>query len=226
MVIPRILHNSQGMKKLLAFIMGFSVLIAAVMFFLVKDGISLRSAPVIRPSKMTDDPAHIAKAVAQRLFPDFQSSPILTLGTPPQSPLAQQVSTALISAYEDLYQKKIQLLSSGQPTPTEVASCESPCWILLSPEETNELEPGLTPERLLSSGGRAWINLTLVPYDRSSEIPADCLQEKRLSLRCLIPLSIQEAKRRMRDPDARYFFMRKYNDRDFFLFFEESSLNP
>ena len=34
-------------------------------------------------------------------------------------------------------------------------------------------------------------------------------------------LAIKEAQRRMRDPAKKYFFLKQYKDRDFFLFFKK-----
>lgn len=62
------------MKKIAALIITASFVIAACMLYLVKKGISLTPAVLIKPSTF-EGPGKVATSVVQRLFPQFSEDP-------------------------------------------------------------------------------------------------------------------------------------------------------
>jgi hypothetical protein len=60
-----------------------------------------------------------------------------------------------------------------------------------------------------------------VPFYNNELVPDLCENQKRLTIDCLIPLSVRDVKKKIKDPTQLYFFLRKYNDRDYFLFVQQ-----
>lgn len=211
------------MKKLIVLLGLCFVAISAVMIYLVVNGISLRSAPIIRPSIMTPDQRNVAEAVVQRLFPDFQNASFTVIGLRPEVTDSQRLLTMLKEEYEKLFKTPVNILPDAEAASAEdFKKCAMPCWILTTQDKSNELSPHPMVEKFLSEDpSRVHFNLTLIPFTPDVVVTDACLQEKRLTLDCLVPLSIHEAKRKMTDPKARYFFVRKYNEKDYFLFTQE-----
>lgn len=200
------------------------VVISGVLVYLAIDGISLRSAPIIRPSVMKPDQQNVAEAVVQRLFPDFQNAAFVVIGLRPEIIESQQLLTLLKENYEKLFKKTVSILPDAEAASVEgFQDCAAPCWILTTQNKANELSPHPLVEKFLQEDpSKVYFNLTLIPFTPDVVVTETCIQEKRLTLDCLIPLSIHEAKRKMRDAKARYFFVRKYNEHDYFLFTQQA----
>ncbi|MNT70179.1 hypothetical protein D3C72_2085370 [compost metagenome] len=49
----------------------------------------------------------------------------------------------------------------------------------------------------------------------------ECDAQQRLHLDCLVPVSIREVQKKIKDPSKLHFFLRKYNERDYFLFVQK-----
>lgn len=211
------------MKKLIALLGVCFVVISAVLIYLVLNGISLRSAPIIRPSVMTPDQRNVAEAVVQRLFPDFQNASFTVMGLRPEVTESQRMLTMLKEEYEKVFHRPVSILPDAEAADSEdFKKCAAPCWILTTQDKSNELSPHPMVEKFLRDDpSREYFNLTLIPFTPEATVTDACIQEKRLTLDCLIPLSIHEAKRKMKDPKALYFFVRKYNDKDYFLFTQQ-----
>ncbi len=211
------------MKKLIALLTFCSVVISGVLIYLVLNGISLRSAPIIKPSIMTSDQKNVAEAVILRLFPDLQGAEYVVIGLRAELTESQQLLNLLKSEYEKQFGREISILpDAAAVTQLEFQSCRTPCWILTTQDKSNELtENPLLSQWLPAGSQRPYFNLTLIPFSSDAVVTDFCIEEKRLTLDCLIPLSIHEAKRKMKDPLQRYFFVRKYNERDYFLFTQE-----
>lgn len=210
------------MKRLtVLLILGFA-LIAACMIYLVKNGISLRSAPLISPSVMDDDMTNVGDALVSRLFPDLQTDHDMVLGLLPETDESRALLQKAAAAHERIFGRKPNLIADGErATDEELRTCEKSCWILVDRARANEMTPNDFIERRLKPLGRTYFTVTWVPFRPGAEVTTECLQEKRLTLDCIVPLSIHEARKKMRDPSKRYFFLRKYNESDHFLFTQE-----
>lgn len=191
------------------------LLISACMVFLAFRGVSLRTATLIRPSVVPEDAA-LARAVAGRLFAEWKDHEIVVVADP-AGEWSRRVSAELKLAVAEVSGKTLSVANTSM----EPASCADLCWLEAPSDEALDLAPrSLLSERVRPSG-RPYLTLHFVEFsDFEREIIADCERERRLDFRCLKALAIRESRRRMKNPDARYFFLRKYNHRDYFLFLQ------
>lgn len=210
------------MKIFLVIFGIFCVVASAILVKLTHDGVSIRSAPIISPSPQGAELKNVAPSVMNRLFPDFQMSSYVVIGLPADLKAGPQIVSDLKLDYEKQFNRVVNLLSDdGELTREKISQCQMPCWILTSETKANELtEENKIPKTLDQMGGPKHFHLTLIPFQDVPEPSQDCIAEKRLSLKCLIPLSIHEVRKKFKDPSIAYFFMRKYQDRDYFLFIQ------
>lgn len=200
----------------------FCVMASAIMIKLTHDGVSIRSAPIISPSPQGADYKNIAVSVVNRLFPDFQMSGYVVIGSPVQLKAGPIILNDLKINFEKQFQKTVTLLTDdGNLNSEKISACAQPCWILTSEVSANELSvENKIPQILDQMGSSKHFHITLVPYQSVPVPSAECVAEQRLSLNCLIPLSIHSVRKKFKDSSVAYFFMRKYQDRDYFLFIQ------
>ena len=210
------------MKTILIIFGIFFVIASGIMIKLTHDGVSIRSAPIISPSPQGAEYKNVASSVMNRLFPDFQMSSFVVIGFPFDLKAAPQIMNDLKADYEKQFNKTVTLLSDdAELTVEKISQCRLPCWILTSESKANELSEDNKISQLLDQmGGLKHFHITLIPFQDVPEPSHDCIAEKRLTLKCLIPLSIHEVRKKFKDPSIAYFFMRKYQDRDYFLFIQ------
>lgn len=212
------------MKSFAIFFGIFCVAATVIMLKLTLDGVSIRSAPIISPSPQGTEYKNVASSVVNRLFPDFQMADVVLIGSPTDLKSGPQIIDDLKSNYIKQFRKAVTLLADdGNLTEEMISQCEKPCWILTSDARANELsEYNAIPQILNSMKNVRHFHITLISFFGVPEPTPDCIAEKRLSLQCLIPLSIHEVRKKFKDPSVDYFFMRKYQDRDYFLFIQSS----
>ncbi len=209
------------MKKIVALLGLAFLIISACLIYLVKSGVGLRSAPIIRPSILLEDGQNMSLGVVARLAPDFQTADYLLLGFLPETADSQKFLEMLKSEYEMLYKKSVQILPNAiEAKPEDIQACIAPCWLLLPNTMANELSNNEWIQKLIRPLNRNYFSITWIPFSTGGEVTDACVQQKRLTLDCLKMLSVHEAKRKMKETEKRYFFMRKYLDRDYFLFVE------
>jgi len=220
------MRGQQPVKIFLAIFAIFCVIASVIMIKLTRGGVSIRSAPIIAPSPQGDQFKNIASSIVNRLFPDFQMSSYLVIGRPADLTMAPQIINDLKVGFESQFQKTVTfLLDDGNLSAETIGKCPQPCWILTSEKEANELsEPKKIPQILNQMEGVRHFHLTFIPFSTVPDPSDECVAEKRLSLDCLIPLSIHEVRKKFKDPETSYFFMRKYQDRDYFLFIQTGRL--
>lgn len=210
------------MKKITVLLSLAFIVISACMIYLMKVGVSLRAAPIIDASAMTSDRQNIAEGVVYRLSPEFQNAHYVLWGFLPSSADSQKVFELLKAEYEKIFQQRVQVLENAEAASLEeIRACQKPCWLLLPREKANELASNEFISLKIRPLGAAYFNITWLPFSKREEIPPHCIEEKRLTLTCLRPLAIESSQKKMK-PGAQYFFMKKYNEKDFFLFFQES----
>ncbi|MGZ3769053.1 MAG: hypothetical protein ACXVCP_00125 [Bdellovibrio sp.] len=202
-------------------------LITAALIYIIKAGVSIRTAPIIKPSPVGLNLENIPKGVFLRLFPDFQQAYYTIWGLPKGNPEPKKVLDTLKAFYEKDFKTKVHILESENITDNSSASaaetlknCPQPCWIVQSEKNANELIQNSWIEKNIKVQGKEYFTLTWINFSRNPDVPDHCLKEKRLDLECLKVISIVEVQKNMRDPKERYFFVRKYMDRDYFLFVE------
>ncbi len=214
------------MKIFFAIFAIFCAIATFVMVKVTRDGVSIRSAPIISPSPQGEARKNISIAVITRLFPDFQNASYVVIGSPSDLSMASQIINDLKAGYEAQFKKPVMMLTDdGQLNLEKIAQCAIPCWILTSETQANELsEKNPLPQILNKLEGVRHFNLTLIPFSNVPETTEECVAEKRLSLHCIIPLSIHQVRKKFKDPGTEYFFMRKYQDHDYFLFIQNGKL--
>lgn len=200
----------------------FFVMASAIMINLTRGGVSIRSAPIISPSPQGFELKNVATSVVLRLFPDFQTANFVVIGYPADLKAATQIVNDLKLDYEKNFRQSVSMLvDDGKLTSEQLFQCHQPCWILTAETKANELtEENKIPKMLSEVPNFKHFHLTLIPFLEISEPTAECIAEQRLGLNCLIQLSIHQVRKKMKDPNESYFFMRKYQDRDYFLFIQ------
>ncbi|MFS4459233.1 hypothetical protein [Bdellovibrio sp. HCB2-146] len=207
------------MKKIGFLLGGAFVIITVCMLYLVRKGISLRTAPLIKPTEISTDRHNIAEHLVLRLFPELQSNDIILWGILPENAESQALVQMAASDYERMFKTPVHFISNAESaTLQDFQNCKKPCWILLAKDKANELTPNEFIDKNIQPLNRPYITLTLVNFTGAEEVTDACENQHRLHLDCLVPLSVRDAKKKMKDPNKLYFFLRKYNDRDYFLF--------
>lgn len=201
-------------------IIGFAaafILIAGGMFHLINQGVSIRTAPQIKPTLFTSDnlPKQLAENLYLRLFPELQNTDYWWVGI-------EDTQISLLDPFfallRDRMVQPITLLKNANEE--AIQNCNKPCWIFLDPGAASELSGN---RYLRNSQFQKSTTLTFLEFQRDLRPRAKCLEQKRLSLDCLTEISVNEVRKKIKEP-GQYFFMRKYLDRDYF-FLQESSRN-
>lgn len=214
------------MKAIFSILAICFVLITATIVFIIRSGVSIRTAPIIKPSIISPDFNNVFQGISLRLFPDFQQAEFVLWGIPESSLEAQNTLSQLQKKVEAEMGTSISILRNGlTATQQDIQNCARPCWVLLPEDSAHELTANMWVNENLRPSGSTYFTITWVQFNRTSTVPEYCTKEKRLDLECLKKVSIQEVSRKIKAPDRRYFFMRKYLDRDYFLFIEEPK-NP
>lgn len=207
------------MKKIGFLLGGAFVLITVCMLYLVRKGISLRTAPLIKPTEISADRHNIGEHLVLRLFPELQSNDVILWGVLPETPESQNLLKVAAADYEKTFKTPVHIISNAATASSEdIKNCGKPCWILLDKDKANELTPNEFITQNIQPLNRPYITLTLVNFTGTEEVTQACEDQHRLHLDCLVQLSVRDAKKKMKDPNKLYFFLRKYNDRDYFLF--------
>lgn len=211
------------MKKITILLSLAFLIIAAVMIYLVKTGVSLRTAPYIRPSLVSADFLNVPDSVFTRIFPELQSAHYIIWGLPEMSDEAVVFVKEFTRRYEEQFKAKVNMLADPlQVSKDDVEKCEKPCWIFLPQDRAHQLALNEWIEQNVWHLKRNYITMTWMDFVRNPEVPTHCVEEKRLDFECLPLVAIKDVERKFREPNKRYFFMRKYQDQDFFLFVEKS----
>lgn len=110
------------------------------------------------------------------------------------------------------------LITSNEPLTSEIFNlCKSPCWIVMPPEKAHQLRANSFIEKYILPTQKPYRTMTWFDFHRGGLVPDACVQEKRLSFDCLKIVSTHEVEKKMKQPEARYFYLRKYLDQDYFL---------
>jgi hypothetical protein len=214
------------MKKLIVLLsLGFMI-ISGAMIYLLTNGISLHMATLIKPSVASSDLKNVAQALVLRMYPEFQSSHYILWGRLPEVEDEGALFLLIKEEYQRIFHRNVQLIpDASKSTIEELKSCASPCWIFTAKDRANELEPNEFINGYIKPLSQPYINVTIIPFATGVKAPAACLNEKRLKLECLTALAIEGAERKIKTSD-RYFFLKKYNEKDFFLFIQERKKTP
>ena len=191
------------MKKIF-WALGLSfVVISILLLVIVKRGVIVRPQPLIKPTVIQEDFEPVAKYVVLRMFPDFQSTDYVIWKLDPRNSEAELFQQRILQEYTHLFAKPVNVLSLGQP----IDSCPKPCWVFSA---ISEVEVKQLSERFIVV---SWVN-----FESVENIPDDCMNKKILDSRCIKFVSLKSIEKKLKDPNARYFFLHKYIDQYFYLF--------
>lgn len=213
--------------KTIAGLFAVAVLIVSgTMFYLVKSGVALRTAPLIRPSVIHPEQQNVARSLVARLYPELRTSEFVYWGLPEADSAWNQLRTQVEEHAEKMLGQKPAILDlrkvsdSLEAQASAIRSCPTPCWVILDEAEAHFLSEESRAFRLDLLVQRPSITLTLLKLDRTLEIPDACVAEKRVSRACIASVVTRDSARKFKEPAERYFLLRRYNDRDHFLFVE------
>ncbi|MBO9666830.1 MAG: hypothetical protein J7501_08445 [Bdellovibrio sp.] len=182
----------------------------------------MRSEPLIRPTVISEDQRNIAAHTVLRLFPDLQMNHYILWGVLPEAPDTQLMMTHFVEVYYKTFHTPAHVIQDGlKATPEEIKNCEKPCWILLPTELAHELTPNEFIQKNIQPLGRPFFSISYMPFTGNETVTEACNAEQRLTYECVTPIAVREVSKKLKDPQAKYFFMRKYNERDFFLFVQK-----
>ncbi len=194
------------------------VIISICIIIIVRSGVSIRSAPLIKPTAIQADPRIIGEHLSLRLFPDLQSSHYWLWGVDRQNPEVYTTLQTIKAAYQKRFQRPIHELEATAATAETVRLCPQPCWIYLDDRKAHELEPNAFIENFIHPTQKDYRTVSWIETPRQVSVPPHCVEEKRLSFDCLAKVSMHEVERKMKSPHPRHFFLRKYLDHDLFIF--------
>lgn len=199
------------------------VVITFCLIYLIRHGISLRSAPLIKPTVMDSTQQNVGELVALRLFPEFQSAHYVILGVLPTTAASVQLLEHLRVEFEKRFHSKVNWIQDGEKaSPQDLSNCQAPCWVLVAKDKANELtSPNWVSEKIQPLH-RPYFNLSWISFQREEQVKNVCEDEKRQTLTCLESVSVREVHKKFKEQNQRYFFMRKYNESDYFLFLESA----
>jgi hypothetical protein len=181
------------------------IFITSVTIYLVRQGAALRSAGVIKPSEIGSDFDVIGRSLALRMFPEFQSSPkVIWYFHPDQESLLRIARVAHLNLQLD---PKPELIDARFLA--KAPECSGPCWII-----SNAAIPDIEKSSVLE----IWTEF----FDRDEPVPPKCHQQKIMEPDCVRPISIREVHRKLKSENP-HFFMRRYLEREFFLYIEKSA---
>lgn len=202
------------MKKLpFVIIMILIAIVGAVMISLLRSGISLRVATLIKPSEIIST-KQVAQAVVVRLYPDLQTKKWMIYQTPPQSALPKELFENILEEIKKTPVGEFELKTSFE-------DCGKHCAFLVDSEAFKSLfEKKFAEKNNEQQAEPEYFRLVIYQFDRTEPFLEECETMQRLDEKCIRSLSIRDAQRKMKDATKKYFFLKKYNHNDLFLFLE------
>jgi hypothetical protein len=184
------------------------LVIAGVMISLVRSGGALKPAGVIKPAEIGSDPNLIGRQIAVRLYPDFHAARhVLWRVEGGNEVLVDIARTALANSRALTKPTLVDLRNSTQD------DCVDHCWYIL------EMDVAL-PDGVGAKVKDLPVAEVFIQYfDREEKVPESCNNEKILTAKCMLPVSVREVRRKIKTP-APHFFMQRYFSSQFFLFIE------
>ena len=203
-------------KKLVVVLIAAFSIITACMIYLIREGVSLRLGRVIEPTLISLGETEISRGVVSRLTPVFAEAKYVVFGIDKEDPQVQKFLESLQGQYKNAFKDAPQLVNLESQT---LEQCKSRCWVISVPGESSHLQASdlLTKIELT---GEKYFTISILRFDRSIEVPKHCETEKRITIDCVTPLAVREARRKFKTESA-YFFARSYNDKDYFFFMEQ-----
>lgn len=185
------------------------LIISLAMVAILKRGVTLKLQPLIKPTKLEVNLEPMARHLFLRMFPDFQQAEYVVWNFESETKETELFYSQVSSRFES-EMKKINFLD---PNSSLLEECAAPCWVTAtSASQLTELK------KQLEGTDKKWIVIHWKTYHAVEDVSEVCLNQKVLSEDCIRPVAVNDVKKRLEDPNVRYFFLKKYLDRDFYLF--------
>jgi len=218
----KIVGTCNDMKKIFV-VLGLSCLIiSACMVYLIRSGVGLRLAPLIKPTVMKPDLSNVAADVVLRLYPEFQTADYVVWGLLPETPQSEQLFSLIAEEYQKTFPFSVNVIRDAEAaTDQELQACAKPCWLMIARDKANELTEKSFLEKRLKPLGKPYFNMSWIDFTKADKVSELCNKEQRLTLDCVGPVAVRDVRKKLKEESAPYFFLRKYNDNDYFLFIEK-----
>lgn len=191
------------------------LVISSAMITIIKRGVTLRLQPLIKPTQLENNLEPMARHLFLRMFPDFQQADYVIWNFEGASKETELFFSQITNRFESEI-KKVNFLS---PNHALLGECPAPCWATsTSVSQLSDLK------KQLVGLNKKWIVIHWKNYNAVEVVSDVCLNQKILSEECIIPVAVNDVKKRLKDPSVRYFFLKKYLDRDFYLFIKSSAI--
>lgn len=217
---------ASAVKKVYLILGTALVIISACMIYMTFKGAGLRTEPIIKPSPIDKEHANITFGVIRRMFPSFQQADYVIWGADLQKfneendiiKLLQKEHFTQLGTYPN------PKIVTNETSDEEIKNCTKPCWIIVDKNHASQLSgaPSEILEKVREQMGPNYFSITIIEFSPEVTVPEKCNTEKFISADCVMPVSVREAKRYLKDPKTRYFFMRRYNEVDYFLFLQNN----
>lgn len=201
--------SSEGMRRFPFFLIMMVVMITGFMVHLYKSGISLRPATLIKPSEI-HSPGQVAQAVVVRLFPEFQSKKWLIYNPKPSTEFTKIFFLVLLREVKTTPAGEYRVSEDGK-------SCDKHCIFVDETESTHSFyQERFAP--LMENETEPTFRIQMIEFTGTEVFPPECESMQRLDEKCIHAVSIRSALPKMKDPAKKYFFLKKYNHNQYYLF--------
>jgi hypothetical protein len=174
---------------------------------------------LIKPTLYNEDNKLLAKSVSLRLFPEFQSNPnTVWIPSEKMEASAPSIIAAIIDHYKSLKVSSIPhvILVKAESDLQKNNELNIQKWWIF-PSVSDSI---LDKAQALSLFSETEPNIIYISeFKRDDIVPQNCEIEKQLSHECLKAVSVREVKKKFKS-NSPYFFMRRYNENQFYLFIE------
>jgi hypothetical protein len=201
-----------AVKKIRVLLIVMILIITGCMLYLLSRGISLRTATLIKPSEM-NSLKQVAQALTVRLYPELQSKSWLIYKASPESSRAREL---LVNFLVDIKTTPL----TNYEIKTSAEDCMSHCLFINETEQSNEIYKKAFAEKLTMERSQIF-RLNVIEFDRTENFIEECDSMQRLDEKCIRSLAIRDSLRKMKDPTKKYFFLKKYNHNDYYIFLEK-----
>jgi hypothetical protein len=201
------------MKWVLSLLGVVSVLIVATLLFLLREGVTIRPQPLIKPTEIKDNFEPVGQHVFLRLFPEFQSKDVVVWRIDLSQNLQEKFFKDVLVSWESQFKKQPQIYNKW-PTESELMNCHDKCWVIL--DSKLDFEPHLLQ---LVNTNIKWLSVRTTSVNNlSNQISKECESQKILDENCRLEVSPYLVFKKLQKISQPAFFMHKYMDRDFYLF--------
>lgn len=217
---------ASAVKKVYIILGTALVIISLCMVYITFKGAGLRTEPIIKPSPIDKDHANITFGVIRRMFPSFQKSDYVIWGADLEKVNEENDIIKLLQTehFKQLGTYPNPKIVTNETSDEEIKNCTKPCWIIVDKNHASQLNGSQNEilEKVKKQLGPNYFSITIMEFSPEIAVTENCNSEKFISADCVMPISVREAKRYMKDKNTRYFFMRRYNEVDYFLFLQKS----